>query len=138
RNAKLRSRLAVSLQERNGHAPLPGPPLTRDAVPLAFLPIDAIAPLPIDYLSQHGMPVQRFAYRALSDIGLGNPVIRYQIDHGERRPLSTLIAKWHEPDQGPSVAALLEALWQGGFAGDEALCLAEPLGPMPDVSILLA
>ena len=105
--------------------------------PLAFLPIEAIAPLPIEYLCRRGVPVQRYDYRALSDIGLGSPVIRYQIEHGDRRPPTTFIAKWHEPAAGPALASLLEALWQDGFAEGDTLCIAEPLGYIDERHILL-
>lgn len=105
-------------------------------MPLAFLPIDAIASQPIEYLCRRGVPIHRFAYHALSDIGLGSPVIRYQIEHGGQRPPTTLIAKWHEPAEGPAVASLLQTLWQNGFAGDR-LCIAQPLGYIHDRNILL-
>src|SRR5512138_382793 len=78
-------------RDLSGPAALPG-----SAVPLAFLPIDVIAPQPIEYLCRCGVPIHRYAYQALSDIGLGSPVIRYRIEHGDQRPPTTLIAKWHE------------------------------------------
>jgi Ser/Thr protein kinase RdoA (MazF antagonist) len=125
-----------ALLTRSAVGPSEPPAPAGNPVPLAFLPIDDIAPQPIDYLRRSGVPVQRYAYRALSDVGLGSPVIRYRIEHGDLRPATTLIAKWHEPDEGPALASLLQALWQNGFAAAN-LSIPEPLGDIPDRHILL-
>jgi hypothetical protein len=128
--------LPASFLPNSGHSSDP-PSQVGSPVPLAFLPLDAIAPQPIEYLCRRGVPIHRYTYDALSDMGLGSPVIRYQIEHGSQRPPTTLIAKWQEPTEGPALASLLQALWQNGFAAADTLCIAEPLGYIHDRHILL-
>lgn len=104
-------------------------------IPLAFLPIDTIVADPIDYLTSRGLHVSDYEYRTLSDFGLGPPVIRYHIHAGDGG--KTFIAKWHEPDEGACVYSLLRALWDAGFAHDEALRIAEPWEYIDGKNILL-
>ncbi len=117
------------------------PAATTPALTLASAPLETIVEEPIRYLKEQGYAIEHYTFRALSDYGMGNPVIFYQLyfENGARRTehRQTFVAKWYEPERGERMYQLMRALYESGFTRDEPLSMPEPWAFIRERHILL-